>query len=151
MKWKNKFFKVVGLEQNPAKSATNCESYETNLVILGVNEGYKYLGITENRRSEATKETYERVRTEILKRVEQICMAGLNGKNTISAINEYALSIMNYYIGAIPLEHADYLRIDKDVRKILTRHKIHLQPANTERLYLPSLEGTRKRTRKCCA
>ena len=70
---KNKFFKVVGLEQNPAKSATNCESYETNSVILGVNEGYKYLGITENRRSEATKETYERVRAEILKRVEQIC------------------------------------------------------------------------------
>ena len=56
------------------------------------------------------------------------------------AINEYALSLINYYIGAVPMEHADYLRIDEDVRKLLVKQKVHLQPANTERLYLPRKE-----------
>lgn len=136
----NKFFKAVGLERNRSKSATNCEACESSAVILGPQEGYKYLGVTENRESKITRETYEKVRSTIAKRVESICKSGLNGKNTITAINEYALSVMNYYIGAIPLEHDDYLRIDDEVRKILVRHKVHLQPANTERLYLPRKE-----------
>ena len=131
------FFNVVGLERNRAKSATNCENLG---VSLAASEGYKYLGITENRKSEVSRETYERIRAEILKRVESICKTRLNGKNTITAINEYALSVMNYYIGAISLEHADYLRIDEEVRKMLVKHKVHLQPANTERLYLPRKE-----------
>ena len=135
-----KFFGVVGLERNRSKSATNCESCENIAIPLSANEGYKYLGITENRRSEVSKETYERIHTEILKRVESICKTRLNGKNTISAINEYALSVMNYYIGAIPMEYNDYLRIDDEVRKMLVKHKVHLQPANTERLYLPRKE-----------
>ena len=135
-----KFFGVVGLERNRAKSATNCEACESTAVPLGVNEGYKYLGITENRKSEVSRETYNKIRVEILKRVESICKAGLSGKNTITAINEYALSVINYYIGAIPLEYADYSRIDDEVRKLLVRHKMHLQPANTERLYLPRKE-----------
>jgi hypothetical protein len=135
-----KFFNVVGLERNRSKSATNCESCKDTAVPLSVNEGYKYLGITENRKSEVSRETYERIRTEILKRVESICKTRLNGKNTITAINEYALSVINYYIGAIPMEHADYLRIDDEVRKMLVKHKVHLQPSNTERLYLPRKE-----------
>ena len=34
----------------------------------------------------------------------------------------------------------DYEKIDSDVRKLIVKHKIHLQPANTERLYLPRKE-----------
>lgn len=134
------FFEVVGLERNRGKSATNSKMCESTAVLLGVDEGYKYLGITENRRSEVVRETYERVKTEILKRVENLCRTGLNGRNMIMAINEYALSVINYYVGAIPLEEEDYLRIDQEVRKILTKHRMHMQPANTQRLYLPRKE-----------
>ena len=135
-----KFFCVVGLERNRAKSATNCDACESIAMPLNANEGYKYLGILENRRSEVAKETYEKMQAEIFKRVESVCRSCLNGKNTIKAINEYALSVINYYIGAIPMEHDDYLKIDEGVRKILVKHKVHLQPANTERLYLPRKE-----------
>ena len=96
-----KFFNVVGLERNRDKSATNCEVCKDLAVPLGANEGYKYLGITENRESKVSRETYERIRIEILKRVENICKTSLNGKNTIKAINEYALSVINYYVRAI--------------------------------------------------
>ncbi|KAL4704605.1 hypothetical protein ACJJTC_002039 [Scirpophaga incertulas] len=135
----DKFFQVIGLERNRAKSATNSESCSQSAVLLNVSEGYKYLGITENRNSEVSKETCKRIHEQILMRVERICN-GLNGKNTINAINEYALSLINYYIGAVPMEHADYMRIYDDIRKILIKQKIHLQPANTERLYLPRKE-----------
>jgi hypothetical protein len=40
--------------------------------------------------SKVSSETYERIRTEILKRVECICKTRLNGRNTIQAINELA-------------------------------------------------------------
>ena len=140
MRETERFFEVVGLEMNKAKSATNCDVLEDKAVVMGVTEGYKYLGITENRNSQVTRETVERVHGEILCRVEQICKSGLNGRNTITAINEYALSLINYYIGAVPMEHSDYEKIDNDVRKLLVKYKIHLQPANTERLYLPRKE-----------
>lgn len=135
-----RFFNIVGLERNRNKSATNCKSCEDSAIVLGVSEGYKYLGITENHKSEVIRETYNKVHKEILSRVESICKIGLNGRNTIAAINEYALSVINYYIGAIPLSNEDYLRIDEDVRKILVKYKVHLQPANTQRLYLPRKE-----------
>jgi hypothetical protein len=107
---------------------------------MDIAEGYKYLGITENRKSEVTKETGERIKNEILKRIEMICKSGLNGRNTIAAINEYALSLINYYVGVIPMEHSDFQKIDDEVRKLLVKYRIHLQPENTERLYLPRKE-----------
>ena len=48
--------------------------------------------------------------------------------------------MMNYYIGAAPFEESDFQRIDAQVRKILIRIRIHLQPSNKERLYLPRKE-----------
>ena len=38
------------------------------------------------------------------------------------------------------MEYSDYKKIGIDVRKALIKHKIHLQPANIERLYLPKNE-----------
>ena len=140
MKETENFFYVVGLEMNKAKSATNCKVCEDKAIVMDIAEGYKYLGITENRNSEVTKETGERIQREILKRVEMICKSGLNGRNTVAAINEYALSLINYYVGVIPMEHADYKRIDDEVSKILVKYKIYSQPANTERLCLPRKE-----------
>ncbi len=64
-----KFFEVVGLVSNRAKSATNCGACEETAVPLSANEKYKYFGITENRKSEVSRETYKRIHTEILKKV----------------------------------------------------------------------------------
>ena len=135
-----KFFTSVGLEMNREKSATNSEPCESQAVVLNANEGYKYLGVTEDRDSKVTRVTYEKIRKEIVTRIESICKTKLNGKNSVKAINEYALSVVNYYVGLLPLEHQDYQEIDNEVRKILTLHGIHLQPANKERLYLPRKE-----------
>ena len=74
--------------------------------------------IDHKKNSVHLQELMEKIQKEIAQRVENICRAGLNGKNTITAINEYALSVINYYIGAVPIEYAEYSKIDADVRKI---------------------------------
>ena len=60
------FFKVVGLEMNKEKSATNSLSCESQAVVSSANEGDKYLGVTENRDSKVTRATYEKLRAEIV-------------------------------------------------------------------------------------
>nr|XP_013180905.1 unnamed protein product [Papilio xuthus] len=58
----------------------------------------------------------------------------------IRAINEYAISLINYYIGVLNLEPETFKKIDDEVRQILIHNGIHLQPACKERLYLPRVE-----------
>lgn len=53
------------------------------------------------------------------------------------AINEYAISLVNYYCGILEIEPSEYAKLDLEVRKILIEHRIHFKPANKERLYLP--------------
>ncbi|XP_076384682.1 uncharacterized protein LOC143263815 [Megalopta genalis] len=87
-----KFFKTIGLEVNQEKSATNSERCEQDAVKSEGTQGYKYLGITEDATSAVKKETFEKVKAEVLKRTETICKTKLNGKNMIKVINEYAIS-----------------------------------------------------------
>ncbi|XP_029655345.1 uncharacterized protein LOC115229060 [Octopus sinensis] len=60
----------------------------------------------------------------------------LNSVNLFKTINEYALSLYNYYIGLINIEPFEFDDIDLQIRRLLTTLKIHLKPANKERLYL---------------
>ena len=66
-----KFFNVIGLERNR-------DSLQEIAVPLAANEDYKYIGITENRESKLSRETYEKIRIEILKRFEKIRKTSLN-------------------------------------------------------------------------
>ncbi|EQB60357.1 hypothetical protein NAPIS_ORF02072 [Vairimorpha apis BRL 01] len=134
------FFKTVGLEVNREKSATNCIGCEEDAVILEGSQGYKYLGITEDSSSVIKIETFTKVKTEILRRVESLCMTKLNGVNMIRAINEHAISVINYHVGLLKLEPEEYKKLDFEIRQVLIKHHIHLQPACKERLYLPRSE-----------
>lgn len=67
-------------------------------------------------------ETYEKIRREVLERVENICKAAIYSMNTIAAISGYALSVFNYYVEVIQLEHEDYFISNENVRKILNKH-----------------------------
>jgi hypothetical protein len=58
------------------------------------------------------RESFEKVKTEIIKRTERICMTKMNGKNMFRAINEHALSVINYHIGLLKLEPADFQYLD---------------------------------------
>ena len=98
-----KFFITVGLECNFEKSATNCTGCENDAVILEGHQGYKYLGITEDESSIIKRETFDKIRDEILASVEKLFKTKLNGKNMIRAIIEHSISVINYHIGLVKL------------------------------------------------
>ena len=91
-----KKFEAVGLERNRSKSPTNCEQCDDIAITLNASQGYKCLGITENRRSEIAEETSEKIRAEIMKRVRILPKTRLNGRDIIKAMNEYTPSVINY-------------------------------------------------------
>ena len=55
----------------------------------------------------------------------------------VKAMNKFALSMINYYVGIVNFEPEDFKKIDDQIRLILIHNNIHLQPSNKERLYLP--------------
>jgi hypothetical protein len=134
------FCKTVNLEINPKKSATNAHTLNTEIVKLDNTSCYKYLGITEDSTSTPLKEVKDAITQEILRRTNELSRSKLSGKNMMRAINEYAISLINYYIGVLNLEPETFKKIDDEVRQILIHNGIHLQPACKERLYLPRVE-----------
>ncbi|KAI5169266.1 hypothetical protein PAEPH01_0572 [Pancytospora epiphaga] len=52
----------------------------------------------EGNTSKPTREGYNRIRTEMLARIEQLCKIKLNRKIFIEAINKHAVSLINYYM-----------------------------------------------------
>ena len=135
-----KFFDNIGLEVNKEKSATNSIVCQDDAKFIEGIQGYKYLGITENSKSIPTKENFERIKIEIGRRTELLCKKPLSAKNLFNAINQYAISVINYHIGVLKLEPEDFKELDSYIRNILMKHKIHQQPACLERLYLPRKE-----------
>ena len=51
-----------------------------------------------------------------------------------------AIPLINYYVGVLRLEPADFEAVDHDIRQTLMKYKMHLQPGCKERLYLPRTE-----------
>ncbi|TBU13544.1 hypothetical protein CWI38_0400p0050 [Hamiltosporidium tvaerminnensis] len=105
----NEFLKVIWLEINKEKSATNdacCEDTDSR-------------GIPT---------------------LERLFHTRLNAKKLFSAINQHAISLINYHIGVLRLEPADFSQLDDAGRAVLVKNKIHLRPGCKERLYLPRTE-----------
>ena len=67
----------------------------------------------------------------------------LNSRNLFIAMNEYALSTLNYHIGLVDYTPEEFTDLDRKVRTELRIHRIHYQPASLERLYLPRKENGR--------
>ena len=78
-----------------------------------------------------------KVRNEVIKRTKMLCEKKLNSKNLFKGINGHAISVINYNIGVLKLEPSDFRKLDDNIRKVLMDYKVHFQPANKERLYLP--------------
>ncbi|KAF7682872.1 hypothetical protein TCON_1912 [Astathelohania contejeani] len=68
--------------------------------------------------------------------VDRLCNSNLNAKNLFKAINEHAISLINYHIGLQHLEPADFAAIDQEVRLSLIKHIVLLKHGCKERLYL---------------
>ncbi|KAF7683829.1 hypothetical protein TCON_0968 [Astathelohania contejeani] len=78
-------FKLIGLEINREKSATNNSQCENTATLLDDTEVYKYLGIIEDHSSNIMRESFEKVRRELLARVNRLCDSNLNSKKFVQS------------------------------------------------------------------
>ncbi|TBU09137.1 hypothetical protein CWI36_0058p0050, partial [Hamiltosporidium magnivora] len=106
------FLEVIGLEINKEKSPTNDTFCEDTATLLEGVSVYKYLGIIEDSRGIPTRSSFEEVQRKLISRVERLCHTRLNAKNLFSAINQHAISLINYHIGIVRLEPAGFSKLD---------------------------------------
>ncbi|XP_029654480.1 uncharacterized protein LOC115227916 [Octopus sinensis] len=129
----DEYFSVVGVRRNSEKSATNLNDVKETRSL----DGYRYLGVLEDKGSNLLKhEVMKKIAENVKKRIESLVNTKLNAVNLFKAINEYSLSLYNYYIGLIDIEPHEFQAIDTEVRRILSNLHVHLKPANKERLYI---------------
>nr|XP_027195135.1 uncharacterized protein LOC113789754 [Dermatophagoides pteronyssinus] len=129
----------IGFQTNEQKSANNIGD-DTAFGNMIDENGYRYLGILEDENNLIKTENKVLLREKILSKVDALCKTKLNGKNLMMAINQYAISTMNYYIGLIDFKPNELKSMDDDIRRILKKYNIIRHSANNERLYMDRKE-----------
>ncbi|KAF7673486.1 hypothetical protein TCON_2756 [Astathelohania contejeani] len=86
------------------------------------------------------RESFEKMRCELLAKVNRSYSTNLNSKILFNAINKRAISLVTYHIELEHLDSADFLTLDHDIRQALIKHKIHLKPGCKKRVHLPRTE-----------
>lgn len=95
------------------------------------------MGVLETPKGEIHSTVKKTVFAKIKERISLLCKTKLNASNMMQAINEYAISLINYYCGIVDIEPEEYARLDLEIRAVLTQHNIYFKPSCMERLYMP--------------
>lgn len=132
----NECLQQMGLKVNRQKSASNIENDKVFGEKIDDVEGYKYLGLLEDSRSVIKSENKEKIMEKIKERTEALCATKLNARNLFNALNEFAISTINYYIGLIDYKPEELREMDNMIKRILARHNITRNASNKERIYL---------------
>ncbi|TBT97893.1 hypothetical protein CWI37_2017p0010 [Hamiltosporidium tvaerminnensis] len=84
-------------------------------------------------RSNPTRSSFNEVQSKLISRVERLCHTRLNAKNLLSAINQHAISLINYHVGKNINEESDLEEeetvVIKEGRKIKSQREILTQNA----------------------
>ena len=113
-------------------------------IIKAMNEGdsYKYLGIMEADQI-LRKEMKDKVKKEYFRRTKKVLKSKLNGGNSITAINTWAVSLLRYSAAFLSWTREELRVIDRQTRKMMTMHRALHPRDSVDRLYLPRKEGGR--------
>ena len=113
-------------------------------VIKAMNEGdsYKYLGIMEADQI-LRKEMKEKVKKEYFRRPKKVLKSKLNGGNSITAINTWAVALLRYSAAFLKWTREELRAIDRQTRKMMTMYRTLHPRDSVDRLYLPGKEGGR--------
>ena len=107
---------------------------------LELDRGYKYFGTLEADDIMHTK-MKDRTKKEYNRRVRQLTSSKLNGGNTIRAINSRAVSLVRYSAGILKWTQDELKAMDRKKRKIMTVNRMYHPQSDTDRLYIPRMEG----------
>ncbi|XP_041982517.1 uncharacterized protein LOC121735681 [Aricia agestis] len=105
-------------------------------------EGYKYLGFYQSQQIHH-KETKNLLKQKFKARLHKILHTHLNAKNTIKAINTYAIPILTYSFGVIRWNLTELKTLQRLINTTMTKYRKHHPRACFQRLILPKIEGGR--------
>ena len=105
-------------------------------------EGYTYLGIIELDKIKET-EMKEEITKEYKRRQRLILKSKLNGRNKVTAINLWAVSIFRYGAGIIQWKASELKDLDRKSRKTRTMYGGLHPKSDVDRLYVKRKEGGR--------
>ncbi|CAG4934599.1 unnamed protein product [Colias eurytheme] len=106
------------------------------------HNSYKYLGFKQLKQI-AHKETILDLKKRFTHRLRLILKTHLNSKNTIKAINTFAIPILTYSFGIINWSKTDLQSLQRTVNTNLTKYRKHHPKSCVQRLTLPRSEGGR--------
>jgi len=147
-----KFSNDVGLCFGLSKCATTAtkkgklhttnpiETEEGRIEVL--KEAYKYLGIAQNQTIDV-KQTKDALSNEYLKRVKNITSSHLSAKNTIIAINMFAIPSVSYGAACLNWTEEELRSIDIKTRKLLIENGHLHKNSCTSRIYIKRKDGGR--------
>ena len=113
---------------------------DTVIKDLETYASYKYLGVEESNIIEQKKMRAIHI-TEYIGNIGKILKTYLSPKNKILAINQIAVSKLQYSFGVIDWPQKEINSLDTQTRKLLIKNKIFYKDQNHDRLYLPRLKG----------
>ena len=106
------------------------------------NDVYRFLGI-EQADGLKTKNVYERVKEEVIKRVKMLTGTELNDINLIKAINMKVIPAATYAMNVCKFTQAELKELDQIIKKELRNKNMLGRQASDERLYLKREKGGR--------
>ncbi|CAB3245221.1 unnamed protein product [Arctia plantaginis] len=124
---------------------------EYNFYTLGTGEQiepmdehttYKYLGFRQSRQIQQ-KQTKLELTQKFKARISQILRTQLNSRNTIKAINTYAIPVLIYSFGILAWSQSDLIKLQRTINTHMTTNRKHHPRSCTQRLTLPRQDGGR--------
>ena len=109
---------------------------------LESDKGCKYLGILEANDIMYT-EMKDKIQKEYYRRVRQLTSSKMNGGNTIRTINYRDVSLVRLSTGILKLTKDELKVMDRNTQKIMTMSRMYHPQRDTDRLYIPRMEGGR--------
>ena len=94
---------------------------EETIRALDLREQYKYLGMLQSNETNK-KRMKEKYREEYFNRVKKVLKTSLNSRNTIQAINTYAVSSISYGFQVLDWSVTELEDIDRQTRNVLRKH-----------------------------
>lgn len=101
---------------------------------------YKYLGIMQSRDINS-REVKKTVTSIFKKRLHDILKSNITGKNTVRAINTFAISVLIYSFGIVNWSDTDLHNLQRKIRTTMTKHKFHHPISCVERTTIPRKNG----------
>ena len=126
--------KVVPSENIDLDNGEQLKSLETN-------QNYRYLGFNE--RHTTDKNTKTTIQQEYFSRIKMILKSELSSKNTVDAINSYAVPALSYGFPVLDWNITELEKVDRETRKVIQNHHLMHRQSDITRLYIPRKNGGR--------